>query len=259
MTTPYYQDEFVTLWHGDCLEHPEWWTDADVLCTDPPYGIGWTSHGVSRTSFGDRKRGDFNGSQRDVQSIANDANLDARDHALALWGGRPAIVFGSLFKPPPRGVRHVGIYVKPLDGGALSAFGKLRRDCEAIYFLGHGEQWGEQLKTGRGGLPEGQRPPTEMRSSIFGTRVRFLGTPGGLSARCGHPHAKPGDVLEALIELCPPGLVADPFAGSGSTLVAAKALGRKTIGVELEERYAEIAARRLNQDVLDFEERVVKS
>ena len=69
-----------------------------------------------------------------------------------------------------------------------------------------------------------------------------------------HPCEKPEALLAHMVEVSTrrAGLVIDPFAGSGSTLVAAKALGRKAIGVELEERYCEIAARRLAQDVLDF-------
>lgn len=68
-----------------------------------------------------------------------------------------------------------------------------------------------------------------------------------------HPTPKPIGLMERLIEKTV-GTIADPFAGSGATLVAARNLGRKVIGVELEEKYCEIIARRLSQQAFNFEE-----
>lgn len=58
--------------------------------------------------------------------------------------------------------------------------------------------------------------------------------------------------MELLISRCPDGAVADPFAGAGGTLIAARNLGRKAVGVEVDEKYAEIAASRLSEQFLDL-------
>jgi DNA modification methylase len=220
--TPYYSDDLVTLYHGDCREVTAW-LEADVLVTDPPYGRGWKQGG------GLKSRG-RNSTSRARPSIANDSDTVARDEALALWQGLAA-VFGDLTLPPPAGVQITTAYRKPVDAGTRGAVAGFRRDLEAVYLLG--------------GWPAG----IGGRTSILKTAARCVGSPEGLAARYGHPHAKPLDVLFELIDLAP-GVIADPFAGSGSTLVAAKCSGRRAIGVELEERYCEIAAKRLSQDTL---------
>jgi site-specific DNA-methyltransferase (adenine-specific) len=218
--TPYYQDDAVTIYHGDCREIVAWLT-ADALVTDPPYGRAW-------------KQGDT-GSARGWKSdkhdgIANDADTSTRDAALAMWGDRPAIVFGDLMLAPPRDTKLVGVLDKGGDAGFTGAVAGIRRNVEAIYFLG-------RHPSGLGG-----------RSAVFSA----AGSCGGNLARTtGHPHTKPLDVMSALVAATP-GVIADPFMGSGSTLRAAKDLGRRAIGVELEERWCEFAARRMGQEVLAF-------
>lgn len=210
MSDPYYEDDLVTLYHGDCLDNPEWWTGADVLITDPPYGMAYKSGWV------------------DYQPpIRGDGDQSSRDRALALWGARPALIFGVWNQPRPSGVRQRLIWSKGADPGMGDLSMPWGKSDEEIYVLGTG--W------------------TGARVS----NVITVGKPP-ISERCGHPTPKPVSLMEVLISRAPSGVIADPFAGSGSTLVAAKAIGRRAVGVEVEERYCELAANRLAQDALDF-------
>ena len=223
MTAPYWRDDHVTLYLGDCREQLAW-LEADVLCTDPPYGRAWRQGRHWDPRHTDDRHGGIDG----------DMDTAARDNVLALWGDRPAVVFGDLMLAPPPGNKLTLVYRKPPNAGARGAIAGFRRDAEAIYLLG---KW----PSGLGGM-----------SSVIATSARSQGNPSSAQGRYGHPHAKPVDVMETLIAACPPGVIADPFAGSGSTLVAARNLGRKAIGVEIDERYAEAAARRLAQAPLEI-------
>jgi DNA modification methylase len=212
-TKPYYADDQVTLYHGDCLEVTAW-LDADVLITDPPYGYNFASN----------MEGPYKG-----QSIANDESLRSRDEVLGMWTTtRPALIFGSWKMPRPEGTRALLIW----DKGDASGMGDLsipwKPNTEEIYVIGGG------FSGHRG-------------SSIIKGNVVTWASKGR-----DHPNMKPVGLMEKLLEKCPPGVVADPFAGSGSTLIAARNQGRKAIGVELEERYCEIIAKRLDQMCLDL-------
>jgi site-specific DNA-methyltransferase (adenine-specific) len=216
MTQPYYQDEFITLYLGDCLEITDWLT-ADVLVTDPPYGVAWRSGAFS------------NAIVPVEETIKNDETAEVRDRALELWGSKPALVFGSWKIPRPRGTNNRLIWHKAANIQGMRTQPWFSAD-EEIY----------QLGTGFVGKP---------RQNVYVTNERRDGAHGEV-ARLGHPTPKPVGLLEQLISKCPDGVIADPFAGAGSTLVAAQNLRRKAIGIELEERYCETIAQRLSQVTL---------
>jgi site-specific DNA-methyltransferase (adenine-specific) len=199
MTTsmqPYYADELVTLWLGDCREVTAW-LDADVLVTDPPYPNG-ADHFV------------------DAIPVAEQICRESRfAHALVFWD--------ELTMPPvptPLVARHIWHRTNTNRPDNYEAIFEFRAD--------------------------GQRRP----SRVLPYPVIYPGLTGCHEAT-GHPTQKSVKVMHRLIAMTE-GVIADPFAGSGSTLVATRNLGRKAIGVELDERYAEMAARRLSQGVLTF-------
>lgn len=209
---PYYADDSVTLYHGDCREITEWLA-ADVLVTDPPYGIDYRS-----------------GSRREVlaASIIGDEDTAVRDAALAAWGDRPALVFGTWRIPRPNSTRALLVW----DTKGALGMGDLsipwKPSHQEIYVLGSGFV--------------GRRDSDVLRHAP----VQSMAKNGRQ-----HPHEKPLSLMTELLAKTV-GIVADPTAGVGSTGVAAKMLGRSCVMVEADERYCEIAARRLAQDALDF-------
>ena len=98
----YYEDEYVQLHHGDARAI-RGWTRADVLVTDPPYGMDYTG-------FGGRKGEPRRNAGR--LAVAGDKTTEVRDAVLELWGERPAIVFGRWNVPRPHLTRHRLIWDK---------------------------------------------------------------------------------------------------------------------------------------------------
>ena len=222
---PYYQDEAVTIYCGDAIEILPL-LEADVMVTDPPYGIAW------RGTVYDGRAAQAGRSFRDRElargGIQNDGDTSARDAALVLWGDKPALVFGSPIIPPPAGTKQTLVWQKDPGAGVLGAINGWRRDWEPVYVLG---KWPV--------LPASS-------SSVF----RFDGWRNDAKI-IGHPHAKTLPLMQTLIERCPPGVIVDPFMGSGSTLRAAKNIGRRCVGIEIDERWCQVAAERCAQEVLD--------
>jgi DNA modification methylase len=201
----------ATLYLGDCLEVLPTLAGVDAVVTDPPYGIAWTKPFIA------------NGNSRAHDGIANDQDCSARDAALA-YADR-AIVFGSFLAPFPQNTKQVLIWHKPGDSGLFGTVAGYRRDVEPIFLVG---EW-----------------PAEPvnRSSVLRGIAQFRGHTA--EATGSHPHAKPVDLLEKLIEPVVGQTILDPFMGSGTTGVACMRLGRRFIGIEIEPKYFDIACERI--------------
>lgn len=204
--TPYYQDESVTIHHGDCREVLLSLT-ADVMITDPPFGVGMESYvddfaaGVAGVALCPGKRGALFMSPRRVVEAA--VAIQPWSVERMLWMHKTADI------------------AAPWRGWCMNS--------EAILVVAQSRsEW---------------PPATTFRSDTYTV---------GPWERGGHPNGKPLAVIRDLVMRLSLSseVIVDPFMGSGTTLRAAKDLGRKTIGIDIEERYCEIAANRLAQEVL---------
>jgi DNA modification methylase len=213
---PYYEDGSVTIYHGDCREIAPL-VGADAVVTDPPYGMAWNTD-TSRFGGGHLASVARRGQGRADWGAVHGDN-EQFDPApwlayerVVLWGSNH---FGSRL---PVGTTLV--WLKRLD----LAFGSFLSDAEMAWVKGgHGVYC--------------RRDTTLM---------------GELKDRL-HPTQKPIGIMRWSIErIGGDGIVLDPYMGSGTTLRAAKDMGRRAIGIEIEERYCEIAATRMGQEVFDI-------
>lgn len=226
---PYYTDDRVTLWHGDCRDIlGDVTVTADVLVTDPPYGIayqsGWHANHMAR-------------------GIAGDHDTSLRDHILDWWGDRPALIFGTWRIPRPAGTRTRLIWDTKgaLGMGALDL--PWKPSSQEVYVLG-------------------MNPPADGPSEeIYVLGKGFTGRRDSDVITCApvqslgyngrrHPHEKPVALMARLIDKCPPGTILDPCAGVGPTVIAARDAGRPVIACEINESYCETIVRRLAADSL---------
>lgn len=222
MKKPYYQDKWVTIYHGDCRDILSELPNVDLVLTDPPYGIG---------SIGGSKA---------VGSI-----------------GGSNIVFVNQYKP-------IEGDDLPFDPSFLLAYGQNQIIWGANYFADKLPNskgwivWDKKLKNDW----DDNFSDVELAWSSFDKparcyRLLYMGLiQQHVREKRQHPTQKPVELFAWILSKYSVlnDIILDPYLGSGTTTIAAKKLNRKCIGIEIEEKYCEIAANRCRQEVFDFRE-----
>lgn len=240
---PYYSDERVTLYHGDALVvmsqlAPE---SVDAVLTDPPFSSG--------------------GRRENARSVRKSMTRATEDNDWIMGDSMSTAGFMWF-------MRECGIEWRRLlkSGGHLLSFidwrmaYNLSTALETADFRQHPIVVWDKGRLGMGAIFRNQHEfivhmskgnPTPPQRRDVPNVLRFPPT-----ANENHPTEKPTALLETLASVVvpPSGVILDCFAGSGSTLVAAKARGNPAVGIEGDERFCEVAALRLSADVLDFTE-----
>lgn len=234
----YYQDEYVTLYHGDCQEIMQSLKEqsANAVITDPPYTE--RTHGKARS-----KRHKENGkhllnigvsafssiTDEDLRLIMSECGRVSQGWVIATLDYKHAVEFDI---DPPKGLKcqRIGVWVKTNPTPQITG-DRPAQGWESIAYLHRAK--GRSKWNGGG---------------VHGNYITPIAPPEG------HPTAKPLPILQDMVrKFTKPGdVILDPFAGSGTTLRAAVDEGRKAIGIELDERYCELIANRLAQGALDL-------
>lgn len=222
---PYYEHSGVTIYHGDCREILPHLSEVDAVITDPPYGMKDRSDRSTRLGGGGLHSGALRRKHWDA-IIGDDEPFDP-----SLWLAYPKVVLlGAVHFSSRLPDSRAWLVWDKREGTSSDD----NADCDFAWTNLHG--------------------PARLYSQLWRGLCR-RGDENGMALE--HPHQKPLALMHWILKRCDlaDGDVAlDPYCGSGTTLLAAKQQGVHAIGIEIEERYCEIAAKRLAQEVFDFSE-----
>jgi site-specific DNA-methyltransferase (adenine-specific) len=221
---PYYDRDGITIYHGDALEIlPE--LEADVLLTDPDYGVGMEYSGTALSA----KQASA------LLTAALSATRVRSGHGVVFWSGswKRLRVIERVVQRGGWAIKHFNVWYKP-NGAGASGNGLARR-FETYFWIVQPEASPKNSEWSR--LPDCIDVSRVHRKMREGTK---------------HPSQKPEELMRRLIRFftMPGDTILDPFMGSGTTLRAAKDLSRQAIGIEINEAYCEMAVQRLAQDVM---------
>jgi site-specific DNA-methyltransferase (adenine-specific) len=253
--TPYYQDDHCTIYHGEAcavLSQLEPGS-CDVLLTDPPYSSGGMFRSDRQVDPASKYRGwsqNADGSSRAPSSEYGSFGGDSRDQrSFTVWVS--AWSFAALRSVKTGGSAFVFTDWRQLPAAtdAVQCGGWTWRGV-CVWDKGVGRPMRGRFRNHLEFVVWGTNGPHEGPSDQYPSTLIAVPTVG--SGEREHVTQKPVELLRELLRVVPGDhlTVLDPFMGSGSTLVAAKYAGHKAIGIEIEERYCEIAAKRLAQEVL---------
>ena len=220
---PYYEHGGITIYHADCRDVVDSLSEINLVLTDPPYGInGGRGHGNRARGKG---RYETHGWEDTPDYIANVCVpviakcIDIAERVIVTPGVRNLPLYLNETAPNDMGCLHTS------GAAGFGSWGGVTYHPVLYY--------GRDPRAGIAQVPNGK---------MMNER----------SPKNGHPCPKPLNICKWLVEKgsLDGEIILDPFAGSGMSLLAAKHLGRRAIGIEIEERYCEIAAKQLSQEVM---------
>lgn len=237
----YYQDEQVTLHHGDCIEIMRDLDEQSIhaVLTDPPFSSG------GRRENARSLRKSLTRSVKDDDWIRGDALSTAGfSYLMRLC----ALEWRRILVPGGHALAFIDWRMSGTLGAALET-GDLRQHPTLVW---------DKTQFGMGAVFRNQHEFIQHFTAGTAREPQRRDVGNVLSCKPvrdgDHPTEKPEPLLRTLLSVIAGSgeVVLDPFAGSGSTLLAAQSLGLKSIGIEADERYCEVIARRMDQGALDF-------